>query len=88
MTIAAAAKAGVRSLVVGSAAVGGGIPEHWIATLRDAAMAGLDIVAGLHVRLASLRSSVRNPMRLWCVTIRCARRFRAGRIFQCRASLT
>ena len=45
---------GARSLVVGSAAVGGGIPETWVATLRAAATAGLDIVAGLHIRLASL----------------------------------
>ena len=46
--------AGARSLVVGSAAVGGGIPDSWVATLRDAASAGIDIVAGLHTRLASL----------------------------------
>jgi uncharacterized NAD-dependent epimerase/dehydratase family protein len=45
---------GARALIVGSAAVGGGIPESWITTLREAAAAGLDIVAGLHIRLASL----------------------------------
>lgn len=45
---------GARSLVIGSAAVGGGIPDSWLATLREAAAAGLDIVAGLHVRLANL----------------------------------
>jgi uncharacterized NAD-dependent epimerase/dehydratase family protein len=49
-----AKKAGVRSLIIGSAAVGGGIPTHWVATLQTAASAGIDIVAGLHVRLASL----------------------------------
>jgi uncharacterized NAD-dependent epimerase/dehydratase family protein len=45
---------GVRSLIVGSAAVGGGMPASWVATLCVAAAAGIDIVAGLHVRLASL----------------------------------
>ncbi len=54
LTIAQARAAGVRSLIIGSAAVGGGIPEAWIATLREAAAAGIDIVAGLHVRLSSL----------------------------------
>jgi uncharacterized NAD-dependent epimerase/dehydratase family protein len=49
-----AKKAGVRSLIIGSAAVGGGIPAHWVATLKTAASAGIDIVAGLHMRLASL----------------------------------
>ncbi len=47
--------AGARTLIVGSAAVGGGIPDSWVTTLKDAAAAGLDIVAGLHIRLASLR---------------------------------
>ena len=54
MTVAQAKAAGVRSLVIGSAAVGGGVPEAWVATLCEAAVAGLDIVAGLHIRLASL----------------------------------
>jgi uncharacterized NAD-dependent epimerase/dehydratase family protein len=45
---------GARTLIVGSAAVGGGIPDQWVATLCEAAAAGLDIVAGLHIRLASL----------------------------------
>lgn len=53
LSIAEAKKAGVRSLIVGSAAVGGGIPSHWIGALRGVASAGIDIIAGLHVRLAS-----------------------------------
>jgi uncharacterized NAD-dependent epimerase/dehydratase family protein len=53
LSIAEAKKAGVRSLVIGSAAVGGGIPAHWVGVLREVASAGIDIVAGLHVRLAS-----------------------------------
>lgn len=54
VTIAGALTAGARTLILGSAAVGGGIPEGWIATLREAAAAGLDIVAGLHIRLGTL----------------------------------
>ena len=52
--IAGARAAGARSLIVGSAAVGGGIPGNWVAKLCEAARAGLDIVAGLHIRLSSL----------------------------------
>jgi uncharacterized NAD-dependent epimerase/dehydratase family protein len=52
--VAAAKAAGARTLIVGSAAVGGGVPDSWLPTLREAAAAGLDIVAGLHMRLASL----------------------------------
>lgn len=48
------AGAGVRSLVIGTAPVGGGMPEAWVATLCRTAAAGIDIVAGLHLRLASL----------------------------------
>ena len=54
LSVGAAKAAGVRSLIIGSAAVGGGVPPHWIPTLCEAAAAGIDIVAGLHVRLASL----------------------------------
>jgi uncharacterized NAD-dependent epimerase/dehydratase family protein len=54
LDIAGAKAAGARTLIVGSAAVGGGVPDSWLPTLCAAASAGLDIVAGLHVRLASL----------------------------------
>jgi D-glutamate N-acetyltransferase len=54
LSVSQAKAAGVRSLILGSAAVGGGIPPHWVATLCQAASVGIDIVAGLHVRLASL----------------------------------
>lgn len=54
VTIAEARARGARTLIVGSAAVGGGIPDSWVATLREAAAARLDIVAGLHLRLATL----------------------------------
>lgn len=54
MSIEQAVAAGARSLIVGTAAVGGGLPDHWIQTLIGAAERGLDLVAGLHIRLASL----------------------------------
>ncbi len=54
LDVAGAVAARARTLIIGSAAVGGGIPGSWVAILADAARAGLDIVAGLHVRLASL----------------------------------
>jgi len=54
LDIRGAKAAGARTLIIGSAAVGGGIPESWVASLCEAARAGIDIVAGLHVRLASL----------------------------------
>jgi uncharacterized NAD-dependent epimerase/dehydratase family protein len=54
MDVNQARTAGVRTLIIGSAAVGGGIPASWVPTLCSAAAAGLDIVAGLHIRLATL----------------------------------
>ncbi|MDP5070773.1 MAG: DUF1611 domain-containing protein [Congregibacter sp.] len=56
MTVAAAAEAGVGSLIVGTALVGGSIPPGWLDTLCDAAAAGIDIVAGLHTRLSSIEA--------------------------------
>jgi uncharacterized NAD-dependent epimerase/dehydratase family protein len=49
-----AVAAGAKSLVIGTAPMGGIIPEHWNGDLAAAARAGLDIVSGMHVRLASL----------------------------------
>ena len=40
------------SVLVGLAPAGGRLPEEWIDTLREAAEAGLEIVSGLHQRLA------------------------------------
>ena len=54
VTVASAKALGARTVIIGSAAVGGGIPESWVAALCEAAAAGLDIVAGLHLRLATL----------------------------------
>ncbi len=52
MTPAEAAKAGIKSLVIGTAAVGGAIPKEWHLTLLEAVRLGMDIVAGVHTRLA------------------------------------
>jgi uncharacterized NAD-dependent epimerase/dehydratase family protein len=40
------------SILVGLAPAGGRLPEEWMAMLREAAEAGLEIVSGLHQRLA------------------------------------
>ena len=53
MTISDATAAGAKSLIIGSAPVGGAIQANWIPTLLEAIAAGLDIVSGLHTKLAS-----------------------------------
>ncbi|MEQ9463287.1 MAG: DUF1611 domain-containing protein [Haliea sp.] len=52
MSIEEAVAAGVKSLIIGTAPVGGALPASWQPALVAAAGAGLDIVAGLHTRLA------------------------------------
>ena len=49
-----AAARGARSLVIGVANAGGYIPPSWIAALTRALEAGLDIVSGMHMRLAEV----------------------------------
>ncbi|MDJ0894731.1 MAG: DUF1611 domain-containing protein [Alphaproteobacteria bacterium] len=51
MSIAEAAAAGVRSVIVGVANRGGVIPPNWVASLREALERGLDVASGLHQRL-------------------------------------
>jgi len=50
----AAAARGARSMVIGVANVGGHIPPSWYGALLEALEAGLDLVSGMHMRLASL----------------------------------
>jgi uncharacterized NAD-dependent epimerase/dehydratase family protein len=45
---------GARSLVIGVANSGGFIAESWVPALVDALEAGLDIVSGMHARLADV----------------------------------
>jgi uncharacterized NAD-dependent epimerase/dehydratase family protein len=54
MTPAEAKAQGARSLVIGVANPGGVIPPHWRASLVEALEAGLDIVSGMHARLADI----------------------------------
>lgn len=54
MTVEQAVAAGVGSLIVGTATVGGVVPQAWQETLVRAAAAGLDIVSGAHGRLRDI----------------------------------
>lgn len=54
MTPTAAARQGARAMVVAVANPGGTIPDHWVMALIQALEAGLDVVAGMHVRLADI----------------------------------
>ncbi|MBT9290221.1 N-acetyltransferase DgcN [Prosthecodimorpha staleyi] len=52
MTIAEAAAAGVRTMVVGAVNAGGVLPDHWVVPIVEALHTGLDVASGLHMRLA------------------------------------
>ncbi len=54
MDYAAAAARGAGTLIFGVAPAGGRLPEHWMAEMIGALDAGLDLAAGLHIRLADL----------------------------------
>jgi len=54
LTPVQAAVQGARGLVIGVANAGGVIPPAWIAALVEALEAGLDIVSGMHARLADI----------------------------------
>ena len=54
LTPAEAYAAGARSIVIGVANEGGIIPNRWVATLVAALEAGLDVVSGMHARLADI----------------------------------
>ena len=58
MSVAEAVKAGVRSLIIGVAPIGGEVPHSWWASIEQAARAGLDIVCGLHIKLADFPAVV------------------------------
>lgn len=51
MGFAEAYEAGARTVLLGGAPPGGGLPPHWLGPLCDALRAGLDIASGLHDRL-------------------------------------
>ncbi|MET0268353.1 MAG: DUF1611 domain-containing protein [Duganella sp.] len=54
LTVQQAWQHGARQLVIGVASAGGLIPAHWVPALVEALEAGLDIVSGMHVRLADV----------------------------------
>ncbi|MGI9385884.1 MAG: DUF1611 domain-containing protein, partial [Methyloligellaceae bacterium] len=54
MTIAEAVEAGAKTLVAGVANRGGIISDAWTEVLKEALVAGLDLAAGLHNKLADV----------------------------------
>lgn len=50
---AKAAERGARSFLVGLAPPGGAVEEGWLAPLREALRAGLDVISGMHVQLSA-----------------------------------
>ena len=52
MSVAQAKEAGAKSLLIGVAPIGGVVPDSWWASIEEAARAGLDIICGLHFKLA------------------------------------
>ncbi len=51
LTVEEAAQSGIKSLIIGTASVGGAIPDTWLDVLEAAVQQGLDIVGGVHTRL-------------------------------------
>lgn len=43
---------GARAMLIGAAAVGGAIMPHWLPALIEALEAGLDLISGMHTRMA------------------------------------
>ena len=54
MTIEQAAEAGAKSLLIGTAVVGGAISDSWLDALEAALRSGMDVVAGVHTRLSDI----------------------------------
>jgi uncharacterized NAD-dependent epimerase/dehydratase family protein len=54
MTIAEAKAAGAKTLVIGAANRGGIISKSWIAVMKEAIEAGMDVASGLHDLLAEV----------------------------------
>lgn len=52
-----AAEMGAKTLVIGTAPIGGGVPNGWLPVLRRALEAGLDIASGMHAELRSINGT-------------------------------
>jgi uncharacterized NAD-dependent epimerase/dehydratase family protein len=64
LTPAQAHAAGARAMVIGVANAGGFIPPAWLDALVEAMEAGLDLVAGMHVKLRDIPLVRDNAIRL------------------------
>lgn len=53
-TMQEAVRAGIKTILIGVAPQGGGMPQKWLDFLIEGLEAGLDIASGLHVRLAEV----------------------------------
>lgn len=64
---------GVKSLVIGTASVGGVLPNEWLEHIHEAISLGMDIVSGLHQRLNDIellqKAAIANNSRLVDVRI-------------------
>lgn len=58
LSVREGAESGVKSLIIGVAPVGGNVPDSCWQAIEEAATAGLDIVCGLHLKLADRPSLV------------------------------
>ena len=52
--VRSAAEQGAKTFIIGTAVVGGAIPDAWIDLLVEALHAGLNVAAGVHTRLSSI----------------------------------
>lgn len=64
LTAAEAHARGARALVIGVANLGGVIPANWRASLVEALEAGLDLIAGMHMRLSDIPELAEAAQRL------------------------
>jgi uncharacterized NAD-dependent epimerase/dehydratase family protein len=54
MTPAEAAQAGCKTMLLGVANAGGFVPDSWVPTIIEALEAGMDVMAGMHKRMADI----------------------------------
>jgi uncharacterized NAD-dependent epimerase/dehydratase family protein len=54
LSLLEAKDAGIKTVIVGVAPMGGQIPEHWIPQLAEFAAAGFNIAAGMHGKLVDI----------------------------------
>jgi len=52
MTVTESVEAGAKSLLIGVAPIGGVVPDSWWASIEEAARVGMDVICGLHFKLA------------------------------------